>query len=119
MKSTITWSSLTPYNNLSSIGLESKTPPHRAQATLSPEWLVMPFDMFNFSQSSANSLRSRCNMLGANKLHIHQLNISSFSVKILVKIFHYFSHFFSLKNLKLLQHFLACFKFFTLKMKKW
>jgi hypothetical protein len=53
-------------------------------------------------------------------LEIHWLNISSFSVKKLVKNDHYFSHFFSLKkqvkNLKLLQQFLACFEIFTLKM---
>jgi hypothetical protein len=51
------------------------------------------------------------------------LKISSFSMKNLGKNVHYFSTFFSLekqvKNVKLLQHFLACFNFFTLKAKKW
>jgi hypothetical protein len=52
----------------------------------------------------------------------HWLNISSFSVKKLVKNVHYFSHFLSLKkqvkNLKLLQHFFGLFQNFHLKNEK-
>jgi hypothetical protein len=56
---------------------------------------------------------------------LHWVNISSFGGKKLMKNVHYFSHsFFTEKaseklTVKLLQHFLACFKIFTLKTKKW
>jgi hypothetical protein len=49
------------------------------------------------------------------------LNISSFSVKELVKNVHYFSYFFftekASEKLKSFQHFLACFKFIILHVK--